>query len=43
MATEFDNSWNALLNPGKAKHYFNIDYPPLTLDALTYSPSTALW
>jgi hypothetical protein len=43
MATEFDNSWNALLNPGKATHYFNIDYPQIALDGSVYSPSTALW
>lgn len=43
MSTEFDNSWSALLNPGKATQYFNIDYPKLSLDASAYSSSTALW
>lgn len=43
MLTEFDNSWSALLNPGKATQYFNIDYPKLSLDASAYSNSTALW
>ncbi len=43
MSTEFDNSWGALLNPGKATQYFNIDYPKLSLDASAYSSSTALW
>lgn len=43
MSTEFDNSWSALLNPGKATQYFNINYPKLSLDVSAYSNSTALW
>lgn len=43
MPTAFDNRWTALLHPGEATHYFNIDYSPLSLDASPYNNSTALW
>jgi len=43
MPTLFDNSWTALTRPGQAKSYFNINYPPLELDANSYSKVNALW
>ncbi len=43
MPTQFDNGWTALTNPGKAIHYFNMDYPKIQLDTSVYSNSNALW
>jgi predicted lipase len=43
MQTNFDNSWQALLQPGEATHYFNIDYPTIQIDAQKFSTINALW
>jgi len=43
MFTPFDNSWEALLIPGKATHYFNLKYPDIELQTKNYSAVNALW
>lgn len=43
MSTAFDNSWQALLQPGKTTRYFNITYPPIELEAPGFSVTNALW
>lgn len=43
MPTSFDLSWSALFKPGVATDYFNIDYPPVELQASGYSKNNALW
>ncbi len=42
MSTHFDNTWQALLQPGVATEYFNIAYPSIQLTT-AYSPVNALW
>ncbi|MDM8557932.1 hypothetical protein [Candidatus Parabeggiatoa sp. HSG14] len=43
MLSHFDNSWKALLAPGKTKHYFNLHYPEIQLNVQGYSKVNALW
>ncbi|RMH32822.1 MAG: lipase family protein [Nitrospirae bacterium] len=41
---QFDNSWDALMKPGQATTYFDLDpLPPWQLSATRYSPKTAWW
>lgn len=41
---EFDNSWTAFLDPGKATSYFDLERPPpFAADAVGFRPGNAWW